>query len=73
MPHCHGAGEFGGIAFQGDCGSAEPHGGHDFTEEERVCPGSPFSFMEADCGHAGPHEEHPLNTEPTMLDEEPSA
>ncbi len=70
MPHCHGA--MAGV-FQGKCGSAEDHEEHDFTEDERVCLGSPFSFIEADCGHVGPHEEHLLHTKPTMLDEEPQA
>lgn len=73
MPHCHGAGEFGGLAFQGSCGSSEPHDEHDFTEAERVCLGSPFDFIEAECGHVGPHEEHPLNTKPTMSNGDPTS
>jgi hypothetical protein len=65
MPQCHGA--MAGV-FQGKCGSGETHDEHPFAEEERVCLGSPFSFLEADCGNVGPHEEHPLNTPPTMTD-----
>lgn len=70
MPHCYGAGEvMPGLPFQGKCGSAEPHDEHDFTEGERVCLGSPMSFIEADCGNVGPHDEHPINQPPVMTDE----
>jgi hypothetical protein len=59
--HCHGSAELvPGVAVQADCGSAAPHGEHDFAEADRICPGSAYAFI-ADCGNVGPHGEHPLN------------
>ncbi len=69
MSHCYGTFElFPGVLTQGDCGSANPHDGHDFNPADKVCLGSPASFIEADCGRVGPHGEHPLSTVPSPLD-----
>ncbi|GAA0494471.1 hypothetical protein Ade02nite_20220 [Paractinoplanes deccanensis] len=54
MNHCYGT---TGIV-QADCGSADPHGEHDFSPTAQICPGAPAGF-EADCGTEGPHGEHP--------------
>jgi hypothetical protein len=50
--------------FQGDCGSATPHGEHDFTDADRICMGAP-AHVEADCGRPGPHGEHPMSEVPS--------
>lgn len=75
MAHCHGGGfpdPLFGLPVQGDCGSAKLHDEHDFTEDERVCLGGP-GFVETTCGVIEPHDEHPINTKPTLIDEETPA
>jgi hypothetical protein len=65
---CHGSKQTNPLfkfIMQGECGSAELHDQHPFTDDERLCTGSPFDFAEADCGRVGPHSEHPLNQPPT--------
>jgi hypothetical protein len=63
MTRCHGSFElFPGVFTHGECGSADPHYDHDFSDTARVCPGTPAGF-EADCGRPGPHDEHPYSKE----------
>lgn len=72
MLHCHGGGfpdPLFGLPVEGQCGSTDEHDEHDVTDQERVCMGSPMSFVEAPCGRGGPHGSHPLNEVPVISDE----
>jgi hypothetical protein len=66
MKHCYGSLEtIPGTFTQGDCGSGEPHGEHDFDPNILICVGAPAGF-EADCGRPGPHGEHPMSEAPQV-------
>jgi hypothetical protein len=65
VKHCHGAVEFlPGVYVQGDCGSADPHGEHNFDPATHICMGAPAGFEE-DCGRPVPPDEHPYATRAT--------
>lgn len=63
MLHCYGGGfpdPILGLPVQGNCGRVSTHGKHDFTEDQRVCPGG-SGFADTDCGELAAHPEHPLS------------